>query len=119
MGSATVDGATHGSNMIAAPEPLLRVRDVAARLQLSMRTVRRHIARGTLPAQKLACSQWRIPQASLEAFLGRSAPRHATIPSDLDLVALYEDARAQGDGATRQAVLAEFLRRALEPPTVR
>lgn len=56
--------------MSGDPEPLLRVRDVAARLRLCRRTIQRYIAAGRLQAQKLPTGQWRIGSASLRALEG-------------------------------------------------
>ena len=50
---------------------LWRVRDVAAYLDLAPRTIRWHIQTGRLIAVKLASGQWRIPEASVRAFVGQ------------------------------------------------
>lgn len=64
------------------PEPLWRVRDVARRLRLSPRTVRRYIARGWLEAARLPGTHWRIRSASLAALEGRQGHSGAALPRD-------------------------------------
>ena len=61
----------------AAPRRLLSVREVAARLRVSERQVRRLIPAGALPALKLGRKRAavRVDERELEAWLyGRGAP---------------------------------------------
>jgi len=52
----------------SAPEPLLTVAEVAAVLRLSVKTVRRMIARGELPARQIG-RQWRVRRTHLDAVI--------------------------------------------------
>ena len=54
----------------AAPEPLLSVVDTAAALQVSVKTVRRLLARGELGASRVG-RQLRISRSELLAYLRR------------------------------------------------
>jgi excisionase family DNA binding protein len=51
-----------------APEPLLTVAEVAAELRLSVKTVRRMIARGALPARQIG-RLWRVRRTHLDAVI--------------------------------------------------
>jgi len=55
-------------------EPLLTVRDVAALCLVSLKTVRRWIGAGELPAHRLG-SQLRVRRRDLEAFIERCRTR--------------------------------------------
>ena len=57
-----------------ATHKLLTLRSVAEQLDVSIKTVRRWVARGELPAFKMG-HQWRIHPEDLERFLWRH--RHA------------------------------------------
>jgi excisionase family DNA binding protein len=49
-----------------AREPLLTVAEVAAELRFSVKTVRRMIVRGDLPARRIG-RQWRVRRTDLDA----------------------------------------------------
>ena len=51
-----------------APEALLTVAEVAAELRLSVKTVRRMIARGELPGRQIG-RQWRVRRTHLDAVI--------------------------------------------------
>lgn len=55
----------------ASPERLLTIPDLAARWQVSTRTVRRMIARDELPATRIA-GQWRVMPADVAALEQRN-----------------------------------------------
>lgn len=57
-----------------APMPLLSAKEVAQRLNLSLRTVRRLIASGALATIRIGSSV-RISEADLQAFVAASARR--------------------------------------------
>ncbi len=50
--------------------PLLTIADVAERLRVNAKTVRRWIATGELPAYKVG-RQWRVAEEDLWAFLAK------------------------------------------------
>ena len=50
--------------------PLLTIADVAERLRVNAKTVRRWIATGELPAYKVG-RQWRVAEEDLSAFLAK------------------------------------------------
>jgi excisionase family DNA binding protein len=54
-------------------EPMLRIRDVARRLNVAPKTVRRYIATGQLSATKLTTGHWRVPESAVRAFAQGSA----------------------------------------------
>ncbi|ATL66731.1 helix-turn-helix domain-containing protein [Nocardia terpenica] len=54
--------------------PLYSVEDVAERLGLHVRTVRRYVREGRLPAVRIG-KQYRIAHADLEAFTGGAVPQ--------------------------------------------
>jgi excisionase family DNA binding protein len=58
----------------ASRHPLLRVSDVAARLNCSVKTVRRLIARSELEVSRVG-RLLRISEAALAAYLGRASRR--------------------------------------------
>jgi excisionase family DNA binding protein len=53
---------------MTSPPPLLTIKDVAARYQVSTKTVRRWINAGDLTAAQLG-NQWRICQKDLDMFI--------------------------------------------------
>jgi excisionase family DNA binding protein len=70
-------------------EPVLRIREVAVRLDVCARTVRRWIAAGKLPAIRQPGRQWRVPVEAVRAFAetrlapdpeGHAAARGGAIP---------------------------------------
>jgi excisionase family DNA binding protein len=83
-------------------EPLLSAAEVAERVGLSTKAVRRAIERGDLPASKL-CGRIRVRAEDLDAWIdrnriGASAPRtvlptHAAVPAADGLRALLDDGR--------------------------
>lgn len=58
----------------SARPPLMTAAEVAALLQVSLRTVRRLIADGTLPSVRIGRAV-RVPQEALDAFLSGQARR--------------------------------------------
>ncbi len=54
----------------------LTVDQAAAKLQMHPRTIRRLLARGELPGQKIGVRQWRVSATALSAFVegGRKQP---------------------------------------------
>lgn len=55
---------------------LMHVREAADRLDVTMQTVRRHIADGELPAVRLGANgRYRIRRGDLEAFLVETEPK--------------------------------------------
>lgn len=58
--------------MKASAMPLLRVSEVAAELQVSLRIVQKWIHDGQLPARRFGSRVVRVDRAALDAF-GRSA----------------------------------------------
>lgn len=58
--------------------PLLSLQAVCARLAVSYKTVRRHIAKGDLKAALIG-RQWRIAEKHLDAFLERQRQRAVVV----------------------------------------
>ena len=52
----------------------LRLREVARRLDVSARTVRRYIADGRLPAHRLPSGHWRVQEGELALGERQAAP---------------------------------------------
>ncbi|MCZ8080693.1 MAG: helix-turn-helix domain-containing protein [Rhodobacteraceae bacterium] len=59
---------TRPSTPLPAPERLLTIPDAAEFLRVSVKTIRRWISGGELPAAKLGL-QWRIRRRDLEHFV--------------------------------------------------
>lgn len=62
---------------MAVPEELLRVNDLAGRLKIHPRTVRRMAREGSLPACKVG-ADWRFDWKAVLAYLTTSAGNAAT-----------------------------------------
>ena len=54
-------------------DEMLRIRDVAQRLKVAQKTVRRYIASGQLQATKLATGHWRVPESAVRSFVEGSS----------------------------------------------
>ena len=73
--------AADATGQAPADEPMLTVAEVAARLRVRERTVRRYIAKGLLDAIRTG-SLFRIPESSYRAYLrNNEVPAPATEPA--------------------------------------
>lgn len=64
---------TERRSVSTAEERLLTVPEAAGYLRVSVATVYRLLRRGAMPGVKVGKS-WRIPQATLDAYLGATHP---------------------------------------------
>jgi excisionase family DNA binding protein len=60
----------------------LTPQEVGKKLRMHERTVRRLLAEGSLPGQRIGSRQWRVSAAALKAYIetGQKAPKAKTMP---------------------------------------
>jgi excisionase family DNA binding protein len=58
------------NNNGSRPVPMMRVREVARRLDVEVKTVRRWLLKGALAGIKLPSGEWRVTEAALHDCLG-------------------------------------------------
>lgn len=65
---------------------LYTVDEVAGRLELHVKTVRRYIQQGKLPAKRIG-KEYRITRSALDEFAGATEPRQQNVPRTRQVIA--------------------------------